>query len=63
MPQVELGTAVVLDAKNMAVGQVTKIGGLLCVVDRIEGQNVTVRAMGRWERFVYRIKSIFRKIF
>jgi hypothetical protein len=59
MNTVEIGTAVVLDAKDMKKGDVVEISGVLCAVSSIEGESVILRALSRWEQFMYRVKKVF----
>ena len=49
----ELGTAAVLDADNLTVGQHANIGGMECVCSRIEGTEVTFRPLTTRERWLY----------
>ena len=49
-----LGTAAVLDADQLSIGQFTEIDGRILVVEKIEGINVYFRPVTGWKSWKYR---------
>lgn len=55
------GTVAVLDAKDMKVGQRIELGGKLCEVSKIEGQNVFFSVVVGWPLFQHRMKNLWKE--
>jgi len=59
-PFINLGTAAVLDAKKLHVGDHIELNGELAIVDRIEDEQVFLKVLTWQERLKYRFFSMWR---